>query len=42
MHVTPKEIEGVWICPILSWYHASFDTEPDVPGATAIDKVILI
>jgi hypothetical protein len=23
---------GVWVVPILSWHHISFDTEPDIPG----------
>ena len=40
--VKPKQIEGVWICPILSWYHASWDTEPEIQGSTAIEKVSLL
>ena len=35
----PKQIQGVWICPIFSWYHGSFDVEPDLPGAADIEKV---
>lgn len=23
---------GVWVVPILSWHHISFDTEPNIPG----------
>lgn len=41
VHTTPKKIEGVWIVPILSWYHASWDKEPDVLGALPIEKVMM-
>ncbi|EFN56980.1 hypothetical protein CHLNCDRAFT_21755 [Chlorella variabilis] len=34
----PACVGGVWIFPILSWYHASWDREPDVPGAHPISK----
>ncbi len=37
----PAKVGGVWIAPIYSWYHASFDREPDVPGAPAVEKVML-
>ena len=40
VHTEPMRISGVWIAPIYSWYHASFDREPDVPGAPAVEKVI--
>ena len=40
MHTRPKELAGVWVCPILSWYHHSFDAEPDVVGAKEIDKAL--
>ena len=23
---------GVWVCPLLSWHHKTFDTEPDLQG----------
>ncbi len=39
VYTIPKCIEGVWIVPLYSWYHASFDTEPDVPGALPVQKV---
>jgi hypothetical protein len=39
VHTQPQKVDGVWIVPILSWYHASFDQEPDIPGAPAIEKV---
>ena len=39
VHTEPMRISGVWIAPIYSWYHASFDREPDVPGAPAVEKV---
>uniref|UniRef100_A0A061RPM6 Metallo-dependent protein n=1 Tax=Tetraselmis sp. GSL018 TaxID=582737 RepID=A0A061RPM6_9CHLO len=35
----PAEVNGVWICPIFSWYHSDFDREPDIPGAYDITKV---
>ena len=28
----PEIFEGVLVVPLMSWYHASFDTEPDVEG----------
>ena len=28
----PARVDGVWIVPVLSWHHASFDTEPDIEG----------
>ncbi len=34
----PAKLGGVWVAPIYSWYHASFDREPDVPGAPPADK----
>ncbi len=40
VYTIPKCIEGVWIVPLYSWYHASFDTEPDVPGALPVQKVV--
>ncbi len=41
VHTEPAQIEGVWIAPIYSWYHASFDREPDLRGAPAVEKVCL-
>ena len=41
MRTEPAKVGGVWIAPIYSWYHASFDREPDVPGAPAVEKVML-
>ena len=35
----PACIEGIWIVPILSWYHASWDREPDLPNTLPIHKV---
>lgn len=40
VHTSPRMItsdasdprSGVWVVPVLSWHHASFDTEPDIPG----------
>jgi len=44
VHTKPTKIancNGAWIFPILSWYHASWDREPDILGATPIEKVML-
>jgi hypothetical protein len=38
VHIAPACVEGVWIVPLLSWYHPSFDKEADVPGAVPIEK----
>jgi hypothetical protein len=35
----PACIAGVWIVPLLSWYHATWDREPDIPGALPVTKV---
>lgn len=32
---------GAWVVPLWSWYHASWDREPDVPGAMPIEKVMM-
>ena len=26
---------GVWVAPVLAWYHLSFDTEPDIEHTKA-------
>lgn len=44
VHTKPTKIancNGAWMFPILSWYHASWDREPDILGATPIEKVML-
>lgn len=28
----PLDGPAVWVCPLLSWHHQSFDTEPDIQG----------
>jgi len=35
----PARVGGVWVVPLLSWYHASFDAEPDIEGARPVDQV---
>lgn len=30
----------MWIVPLLSWYHSTWDCEPDVAGAMAAHKVV--
>jgi hypothetical protein len=29
---TATKLNGVWIVPLLSWYHQSFDKEKDIEG----------
>lgn len=41
VYTRPARCGGVWIFPLISWYHASWDREPDVLGATPIEKVML-
>ncbi|KDD73913.1 hypothetical protein H632_c1736p0, partial [Helicosporidium sp. ATCC 50920] len=41
VHTAPARVGGVWIFPLLSWYHSSWDREPDVPGALPIDQVMM-
>lgn len=38
VHTTPQCVDNVWIVPLYSWYHASFDKEPDIPGALPAHK----
>ena len=33
---TPVRIGTVWVVPVLSWYHLSFDTEPDIDLGDAL------
>jgi len=36
----PARVGGrVWVVPILSWYHSTFDTEPDIVGWQGIPPV---
>lgn len=39
VHTQPTCVEGLWVVPLLSWYHDRWDTEPDVPGAQPISHV---
>ncbi len=33
VHTSPTRVgRGLWLVPLLSWHHASFDQEPDLPG----------
>ncbi|KAK2080575.1 hypothetical protein QBZ16_000429 [Prototheca wickerhamii] len=41
VHTSPACVGGVWVFPLLSWYHASWDREPDLPGAIPIEKVMM-
>ncbi len=39
VHTRPTRVGGVWLVPLLSWYHASFDAEPDIEGARPVEQV---
>lgn len=50
VHTRPRKLpcesergRGVWVVPILSWYHQSFDTEPDLvlPAGARLAKPIV-
>ena len=41
VHTTAQQVEGLWIVPLKSWYHSSFDREPDIPGSLSAERVIL-
>ena len=50
VHTRPRKLpcesehgSGVWVVPILSWYHQSFDTEPDLvlPAGARLAKPIV-
>lgn len=34
IHTGPELIEGVWVVPVLGWYHSEWDTEPDLQAPT--------
>lgn len=31
----PERLGDVWVVPLQSWHHRTFDTEPEVPGLAA-------
>lgn len=38
----PEKVgDRVWIVPLWSWYHGSWDREPDIPGSYPIEKVMM-
>ena len=38
----PEKIgDRVWVVPLWSWYHGSWDREPDIPGAYPIEQVMM-
>ena len=39
VQTAPADLGGVWVVPLLSWYHASWDREPDIAGARPVEKV---
>ena len=39
VHTSPRRLRGVWIVPLLAWYHASFDSEPDITGWAGIPPI---
>ncbi|PSC74940.1 Metallo-dependent [Micractinium conductrix] len=37
VHTRPRCLGGsLWIVPVLSWHHRSFDSEPDIPGVPPV------
>ena len=41
VHTAAQQVEGLWIVPLKSWYHSSFDREPDIPGSLSAERVSL-
>lgn len=41
VQMKPQRIGEVWIVPLLSYYHSSFDREPEVAGARRVEQVSL-
>lgn len=39
VYTAPCCIEDVWLVPLYSWYHASFDAEADIQGALPAHQV---
>lgn len=39
VRTVPACVNGLWIVPLLSWYHKSWDREPDLAGAAPAHKV---
>eukprot|EP00891_Asterochloris_glomerata_P009593 jgi/Astpho2/9593/e_gw1.00146.85.1_t len=39
VHTTAQQVEGLWIVPLKSWYHSSFDKEPDIAGSLSAERV---
>lgn len=32
---------GLWVVPIVSWHHRSFDQEPDIPGIPPVSRLTI-
>lgn len=32
VHTQPRRLGNLWLAPLFSWHHKSFDCEPDIPG----------
>ena len=39
VYTSPRRLRGVWVVPLLAWYHAGFDTEPDISGWEGIPPI---
>lgn len=39
IHTTPMRIGNLCIVPVLSWHHASWDTEPDIQGVPNVSAL---
>jgi len=40
--IAPERLGNVWIAPLHSWHHASFDTEPDIRGVPAASPLTIV
>ncbi|GMH38657.1 hypothetical protein BSKO_06541 [Bryopsis sp. KO-2023] len=39
--IHPQKIGNLWVVPILSWHHKSFDTEPGIPDVPRASKLTI-
>ncbi len=42
VHTTPQKIDNkVWIAPLQSWHHKSFDVDPEIPDIPAVSPLTI-
>lgn len=39
VHIVPHRLGNLWIAPLLSWHHKTFDKEQDIPGVPSYMSV---